>query len=1102
MAGDEVKKSAVPKFASFKPKPETSRDSSDSTEPREAAKNHDERRSDIESRERERERHRSRHPKSHSSRDHHDRHDRHRASSPEKRVPSHTTPREVPLFVYDKSGDPLIVKYGSNDRSKVPAYRRSGAGRVLGAEGRVRLIYDGPKQMFSLGDKIGEGPSAFRDRHLLSKASRKQTKVFRLRPEADRESKLGLDDDIDFIPLSEGRNPKRGSYGNDEIMENEGPDYRSIQGKAKARDFVDSDLESADTSDGESVQAIGAPGPARQTSAELSRHLKEQPDDVGSWIQLVDLQAALLGIDESSQQDRTSDEAKGLASVRVSLLEEALSNTRDTSDREKLLLRLMREGSQAWTNKMLAKRWADIKFEGSSFPLWKAHLNHELCQMTTFTYDGLKNIHLDRMRLLSAQLFDAAKTLSSDAGANPPDGLINICDELIYVFTRMTCFLRDAGYSELAVAAWQGALEVVFAHPTFDDTMGPDDLKRSFQDFWESEVHRMGEAGAQGWRKFDLEDISEPPYSSEKPDAPRLNTKDAYKAWAAVERRHTESAALPARTLDEGVEDDPFRIVMFSDLEPFLLLWPPSLLEWLDLKASVLDAFLLFCRLPPASRDCRRAVQEMREDPFILRHETGLDDASFEQESHTEDGTKKPPRFSDPGRRLCYSNHVLFSGKDWFGFFAYDASPGYELGLTVTTQLATAFEYEPIAEYSLGLAWNKDPVNIRKVAKALLKKWPSNTSLYDSYAVAEWRHGNRDVARNVLLSATSQELPGKELLWMTWSWLDLEAGDMKGALARCVAASAATSQTGNQASTTYSQLLKARQTLSSSRGFLLSVGNLGQAVLFAQAGCLLEYLSDFIDSVGSTSPRQGNMDAAMNTIHTFTTEAIDRGHTASPALERLLQVAAHLLYLHATRGPFRPTYLRDQLRRFILLYPANTIFLRLFAWADTSILLNDPVRDLLRDPVLSAAHDGVTSRIFALQHEAHAGTVHSVAAAFERALVDSDACRGNVGLWLDYVRFCCRRLSSPPPITSSSSSSSAARKNEKVKDVYYRAIGSCPWSKALAMEAFAPAMVKGMDSAELRSVFHTVASKGLRVHVDLEDFVANWSRMRKSKERT
>lgn len=36
----------------------------------------------------------------------------------------------------------MIVRYGSNERSKVPSYRRYGAGKIIGASGRIRFVYD------------------------------------------------------------------------------------------------------------------------------------------------------------------------------------------------------------------------------------------------------------------------------------------------------------------------------------------------------------------------------------------------------------------------------------------------------------------------------------------------------------------------------------------------------------------------------------------------------------------------------------------------------------------------------------------------------------------------------------------------------------------------------------------------------------------------------------------------------------------------------------------------------------------------------------------------------------------------------------------------
>lgn len=1089
----DTKKPAVPKFASFKPKAE---DPSKSQSPppnrldKDRSRSHRDR--DLEEHERHRSSRHTKQPRSH--------HRRPPSRSPERRPAQPTpAPRGDPLYVIDNRGDPLIVRYGANERSRVPAYRRAGAGRVMGGEGRLRILYDGNRALFSLGDRLGEGPSAFRDRALLSKASRRKTRVFRLRSEPDQKQTQPLGDEVDFLPLSESSKPRDTKVDGDEIPGGEEPNYRSIQGKAKARDFVDSDLESADSSDSEAEADLDASNPTRLRYIELSRCVKDQPGDIEAWIELVDLQEDLLQLNETLRQDRTTDEAKGLASIRVSLLEEALPHASNKADKERLLLRLMREGSKVWSSKALAKRWTEISLKDSSFALWKAHLDHELSNMSTFTYGGRKQMQVDRLNYLEQSLSEAIHSaLASHEGeklegichshSDISDSLVRIYEEFVGVFLRVTCFIRDAGYSELAVAAWQAVLELTFARPTDETDTDPTEAMASLRDFWESEVPRIGETGAMGWRLFtEAEEMADLPEAKVEAALVNLQTRDVYKAWAAAETQKSRNASLPARTLDEGTEEDPFRVVMFDDLKALLFYIPSALVALPKVRADTLNGFLLFCQLPAASLGTGDIIRDLCNDPFVYSESVDLEPKSSGQGGDDEDGTKKPPNFSDPGRRMVESPDVVFAGSDWFGFFNRDASPAYDLALAVTTQLATSFGYEPIAEYSMGLAWNKNPSTIRKAAKALLKKWPNSTALYNAYVVAEWRNRNQDVARNVLLSATSQDLPEKERLWTTWAWLGLEASDMKGALARCVAATGDAQQDDTESTTTYSQLLKARQTLSSSREFLVSVGNICHATLRAETSILLEYLSPCVGSTKPMSSRQGDIEAAINILHTFTSELVTRGYSTSPHLERLHQLAAHLLYHHSARGPFRPTYLRSQLQHSITLFPSNTLFLSLFAWADTSLLLNDPVRSLLR--TLAKTHDSLPGRLFAIQHELRtaSGSVHSVRTTFERAL-DGDAGGGsNPGLWRAYLRFgeeYQRELRG-----------GGGGGKGVAKDVYYRAIAVCPWSKDLAMEAFTT-LGRDMESGELRSVWNNMVTKGLRVCVDLEEFGAKWKERR------
>ncbi|ROW12788.1 hypothetical protein VMCG_00642 [Cytospora schulzeri] len=1092
------KRPAAPKFASFKPKPEIASNSAGPS----AAKEVDEggrgrhvpsfasfrRKSNDASespalqperepgRERGREererrdhrRHRSRHTKSHS---HHERPERQRSRSAE-RPPLVSASKEEPLFIIDKRGDPLIARYGSNERSRIPIYRRSGSGRVMGASGRLRFIYDGPKEFFSLGSKFGEGPSAFRDRALLSKASRKKSRVFRLRSVTAQESAPPVEDWYDFIPLSGTRKRERGSDEPGDVSEQDQPNYRSIQGKAKDRDFVDSDLESADSSDSEVEASSGSLDPVKKRSIELSRRVKEHPENVDAWLELVDLQEPLLRLDEHTRQERTSNEVRALASIRVSLLEEALTGQPDVEGREKLQLRLMREGARVWSSKKLASLWSDISLSHSSFALWKAHVDHKLSNMTEFKYDELQKVFLERIRVLQRRL---TEIVGDGVCPNNADSVAGICDEFIYVFLRTTRLIHDAGYSELAVAAWQAMLEITFARPREDIDTNSDDLMSSFSDFWESEIPRIGEDGAEGWKRFtESEQMADLPEAKTETAPVVPDTRDVYKAWAAVEKHRGSNAELPARTLDEGAEDDPFRVVMFSDVEKWLFHIPSSLLE--SIRESLLDAFLIFCRMPPASRRPSSMIQKALNDPFL--HGTSITWEHMDPAQHpdTDSLAKKPPRFSCPGGHLAVSADVLFAGPDWFNYFDQAPSQVFDLVLRATTQLALNFGFEPVAEYSLALAWRKSPAGVKKAAKALLKRYPSNTSLYNAYALAECRNGKWDMTQTILSTATLQNLANKQLLWNTLSWLGLEAGETKKALARCICSveesKSVAQSTELESIITPSQVLKARQKLSSTRDYLLSAGDLFQATEFAQTLALFEYLS----AEGSTEPtsaHQGNISAAMTSIDTFASDAVARGHGKTADLEHLLQFAAHLLYIYATRGPFRPPFLRDQLHKFISLFPSNTIFLNLFAWADTSLLINDPVRETLRTLVLRGPHDCVGSRIFAILHEMDVGTVHSARAAFDYAL-DSDACRGNIGLWLTYIRFCQQHR---------------GQLRGKAKEVYYMAIGKCPWSKALAMEAFTT-LLREMDSGELRAVFNTMTAKGMRIHVDLDEFSA------------
>lgn len=62
--------------------------------------------------------------------------------------------------------------------------------------------------------------------------------------------------------------------------------------------------------------------------------------------------------------------------------------------------------------------------------------------------------------------------------------------------------------------------------------------------------------------------------------------------------------------MDETVEDDPFRVILFSDIEDFLYIFPKSS----DSHKRLLNAYLLFCRSTPLGR----GDSELFEDAFVV----------------------------------------------------------------------------------------------------------------------------------------------------------------------------------------------------------------------------------------------------------------------------------------------------------------------------------------------------------------------------------------------------------------------------------------------------------------------------------------------------
>ena len=179
---------------------------------------------------------------------------------------------------------------------------------------------------------------------------------------------------------------------------------------------------------------------------------------------------------------------------------------------------------------------------------------------------------------------------------------------------------------------------------------------------------------------------------------------------------------------------------------------------------------------------------------------------------------------------------------------------------------------------------------------------------------------------------------------------------------------------------------------------------------------------------------------------------------------------------------FKPSDIRSLLADTIGQFPQNTIFLSLYAWNEARFRIDDRLRSLVKEVVLSGSdetgirsHDNVIPHFFAIFSELRravtfGSNVSTVRSTFERA-VQSNSGAHCAGLWKLYLIFEYSRYEA-----------------EKAKMVFWRGLRACPWAKDLYMLAFK--YLRGgmvMGEADLRGIYQLLGVKELRVHVGLGD---------------
>lgn len=96
----------------------------------------------------------------------------------------------------------------------------------------------------------------------------------------------------------------------------------------------------------------------------------------------------------------------------------------------------------------------------------------------------------------------------------------------------------------------------------------------SLEDFWDSEVDRIGEKMSQGWAKWFVSGLPtyeppQPPEKAEDSKGPSNFFPDPYVSWAASEALADTVSYMPMKSIHEEI--DPYATIMFSDIRDFVV---------------------------------------------------------------------------------------------------------------------------------------------------------------------------------------------------------------------------------------------------------------------------------------------------------------------------------------------------------------------------------------------------------------------------------------------------------------------------------------------------------------------------------------------------
>ncbi|ORY43444.1 DUF1740-domain-containing protein [Rhizoclosmatium globosum] len=827
-----------------------------------------------------------------------------------------------------------------------------------------------------------------------------------------------------------------------------------------------------------------------ETTRRLNLRLENNPKNLSTWLELINLQDTLVTPDILSNTKQQAKLMKAITERKLTMYEKAMKHFPGALE---LLIPYLRMCEEAWGDSEPAKLltlWDRVlKRSGNgseAVQLWDRYLTFRMTSYLSFGVTGCVDAFEECLSVLREG--EDSETLQAS---------------LLHFFTRLCHFLYDAGYTERAVALFQGQIEFsCFVPPAFEN-MPWQQRVDMFEDFWESECARVGEPGAMGWIQNVMGAEPIAGYSTHQADDGDESMEEEYARWFRVESESAFMNWAPQRSAtgekkneeyqdgEEEEELDPFATIIFDDIRPFLFH-----LTYPNLKAKLVSNFMNLLSCPFNSTATSSPNLVTSEALMNVELMSNALISQFFPKTSTPTGNEMDTDTIKPTPTCPLKNFPLTLSSlvtsqenttsailDTPHITAVQESGNGQLDFIKNLVAQTWKTVDELDDIGIPVLLSVEACSSSikaalKTGKAFLKEERMNLSLWCFYAGLEVARGKIDEARKIYQTAISsyRTFPVEQqhdavLLHLKYSELEMDLGNYQQALWVLVsfADGSADISAVEVEKPSATRILKTRKLLNELTDRAIQKCNSQyQSTLQPPSSQAIRITSALITCTGLFEYLNFN---SLEEPFKFFNEMLSRTGLLPALRESILEAKLSLHIRHSKRpGVFvRPGDLREALEAAVAEFPHNTVFLSRFAENEAKTKIENRVRRVLDSELKK--NPSPTLWIFAIFSELHHHTGHtynqnSVRSLFSRAH-ECPSARHCPSIW--YLSIIFEILTG---------------NLMKAKQLLFRAIRECPWSKKIYMLVMGE--LRGVfDAEEVSEMVGVMEEKEIRIRISV-----------------